>query len=487
MTTPNNLSGRAPRGRSLSFMLPSNTLNAAALPFTPELPVTYAAAAAHAFPSIEAEVADAAGHSIIADAGSSEASAVGSLPSAPVEPSAAVSAELTNPSASGSMETNVATAASTGPITTPPVELDAVSTELPAFATASFTEDNDTITVNAPPIVPPTVAPVPPAVATHAFATPSFAIDPRTGSETDEGHDLDTDDGHDGSIASGSHSSSATLAPESEADAASDIAGTADAIVSQYIHIVDMDGDTLTYEPSTPQSFTATTPSAQSMDLNSPTQSSSTTAHADPVFSYHRDADLFVKVNDSNGPANFKVCSALIAAASPVWRKQIYGGDHPHQDDGKWIIHMTGNKDRAFGLHVIFSIIHYQFSEVPETPTVDQYYDLTTVALHYDCCQLLIPFTRKWVNSYELRSKYDSQPDGKLDEKLLRIYWALGAGFLFLRALDRVVNTSTISPNGAFVNHEGRIWDDRDLPSHVIGKFHPLHSTLGDLLIFFCR
>lgn len=36
----------------------------------------------------------------------------------------------------------------------------------------------------------------------------------------------------------------------------------------------DMDGETLTYEPSTPGSFAATTPSAESMDLNSPTMRS---------------------------------------------------------------------------------------------------------------------------------------------------------------------------------------------------------------------
>lgn len=442
---------RVARARSYSVSQPSaGSLNATARPFTPSFHPTTGDGTANAFASIEDEVAEAAGTPITADTGSPTAGAVASAAPGAVDHHIAVFSDSAVPSSSTAMENTVTTPEFAGSITSDPVELDAVSTEVTVLpgSVATPPQGAGVIIVN----LPPAVAFVP--------ATAS-ASDHPTGSETDETHEQDTDDGRDDSVVTSRTHSSATLGPDPTAEQ--------DVITTQYITISDMDGETLTNDPSTPGSFIATTPS----DLNSPTysMSTSTTTHADPVWSYHRDADLFVKVNDTNGPVYFKVCSALIAAASPVWRKQIYGGNHPLQDDGKWIINMTGSKDRAFGLHVVFSIIHYQFSEVPENPTVDEYSDLAAVATHYDCCQLLIPFAKKWLSTYELRAKYDSKAEGKIDDKLLRIYWAMGAGYLFVRILDRVANMATISPTGAFVNHEGIIWDDRDLPQHVIGEF----------------
>lgn len=438
MTSPANISAVGPRRRSLSVNLASGTtLNVNARPFTPELPIIAPPASPNTRALIQAEVAEAAATPIVDNNDSSEAHAVGSVASLRAWPGGPGRVFSTNGSLSFP----------------PPAELDAISTEVAALPVANV------------------VNPV---------------SDPVTGSETD--------DGNDGSVKSGtSRSSSATLAPDDPEAEATATQGTVGAsgniVVTYYFAPPEMDGEMLAYEPPAPMSV-AITPSAGSTDLPSPTSTNSTSTRSDPVWSYHRDADLLIKVNDSKGLAYFKVCSALIAAASPVWRQMIYGGDHQHQeDDGKWIVHMTGHKDRAFGLHILFSIIHYQFSEVPETPTLDQYHDLATVASHYDCCQLLIPYAKNWVNSYELRSKYNSQPDGKIDEKLMRIYWALGAGFLFVRLLDRVANTATISPTGAFVNHEGKIWarDDPDLPANVIGEFHPQYLPPGSLLILFCR
>jgi len=114
------------------------------------------------------------------------------------------------------------------------------------------------------------------------------------------------------------------------------------------------------------------------------------------VVSYHIDADLYVRVKEEHGTVMYKVCSALIAAASPVWRKMIYGGLCPRPDRGKWITDMVAPEDNAYGLDIVFSIIHYKFHEIPERPDIDQLYGIARVVEKYGCSHVLIPYMRNW-------------------------------------------------------------------------------------------
>jgi hypothetical protein len=114
------------------------------------------------------------------------------------------------------------------------------------------------------------------------------------------------------------------------------------------------------------------------------------------VTSYHIDADLYVKVRESGETVMYKVHSALIAAASAVWRKAIYGGECPRPATGRWVMQMLAPEDDAFGLDVMFSLIHYKFHELPGSLTVDEMYGLARVAEKYNCAHIMIPHMAKW-------------------------------------------------------------------------------------------
>lgn len=113
------------------------------------------------------------------------------------------------------------------------------------------------------------------------------------------------------------------------------------------------------------------------------------------VVSFHIDADLYVCVNQQ-GPTYFKVHSALVAAASPVWRTQIYGGKYNRPAKGKWIIDMNNDDDSQYGLDIVFSIVHYKFHEIPTRPLIEELFGIAKIVSKYQCEHLVTPFMKGW-------------------------------------------------------------------------------------------
>ena len=114
------------------------------------------------------------------------------------------------------------------------------------------------------------------------------------------------------------------------------------------------------------------------------------------VTSYHIDADLYVKIKKDDNIVIAKVNSALIAAASSVWRKMIYGSGCGRPKHGKWVIEMLDPEDYAYGLDIIFSLVHYKYHEIPERPNIDQLYAIAHIVEKCDCAHLVVPFMQKW-------------------------------------------------------------------------------------------
>jgi len=114
------------------------------------------------------------------------------------------------------------------------------------------------------------------------------------------------------------------------------------------------------------------------------------------VTSYHIDADLYVKIKKDDTIVIAKVNSALIAAASSVWRKMIYGSGCGRPKRGKWVIEMLDPEDYAYGLDIIFSLVHYKYHEIAERPNIDELYAIAHIVEKYDCAHLVVPFMQKW-------------------------------------------------------------------------------------------
>ncbi|KAK3682277.1 hypothetical protein B0T22DRAFT_387018 [Podospora appendiculata] len=185
-----------------------------------------------------------------------------------------------------------------------------------------------------------------------------------------------------------------------------------------------------------------------------------------PILSYHVDGDLYIKVCGAEGIALYKVCSPLIAAASPVWRRTVYGGEHPRPDKGKWVIEMLDSDDHVYGLDIIFSIAHYKFLEIPTRPDIDQLYFISKVAEKYQCTHLFIPFMEKWVTG--LNWHVVMNKDRNDNDKTLYITWVLGEGRWFSRVVTKVAHQASVDEKGTLLDTNGQPWKDQGLPRYII-------------------
>jgi hypothetical protein len=187
--------------------------------------------------------------------------------------------------------------------------------------------------------------------------------------------------------------------------------------------------------------------------------------------SYHIDADLAVKVQDSHGLQVFKVHSALIAAASPVWRQKIYGGEYARPKTGDWVISMCDADENAAGLDVIFSLIHYKFHEIPARPGMGLLYSIAQVANKYTCVHLLVPYTAKWIGSMDWQLIMTNQ-SGDDYEKALFITWVFGEPCWFYHTISHVAYRATQDANGGNLLSGGGVpLEQYGLPSGITGEY----------------
>ena len=190
-----------------------------------------------------------------------------------------------------------------------------------------------------------------------------------------------------------------------------------------------------------------------------------------PVTSYHIDADLAVKVQGISGPQIFRVCSALIAAASPVWRQQIYSGEYARPTVGDWALDMRGTNDSAAGLDIVFSIVHYKFHEIPAQPSIDVLHSVAQVVSKYACAHLLIPYIGKWIDN--LNWHITTNEDRKDDDKVLCLSWVFGEARWFARVISGAASRATVdSVSAELIDGDGVSWVSQGLPADLIGKNH---------------
>ncbi|KAK0743039.1 hypothetical protein B0T18DRAFT_287444, partial [Schizothecium vesticola] len=183
--------------------------------------------------------------------------------------------------------------------------------------------------------------------------------------------------------------------------------------------------------------------------------------------SYHIDADLAVKAQDTHGLQVFKVHSALIAAASPVWRQKIYGGEYARPKTGDWVISMCDVDENAAGLDVIFSLIHYKFHEIPARPGMSLLHSIAQVANKYTCVHLLVPYTAKWIEGMDWQMIMTNQ-SGDDYEKALFITWVFGEPCWFYHTIFHVAYRATLDANcGSLLSGGGVPLEQYGLPSGI--------------------
>ncbi|KAK3303134.1 uncharacterized protein B0T15DRAFT_401575 [Chaetomium strumarium] len=187
----------------------------------------------------------------------------------------------------------------------------------------------------------------------------------------------------------------------------------------------------------------------------------------DTVVSYHEDADMCIRISESEGvKVLYKACAALVAAASPSLKALIASKNHDIPADGELVLDVADFGNDSYGLGIVLSIIHYKFHGIPTRPDVDQLCSIARVVEKCDCAHLLVPYMDKWVAGLEWHIVMkDDQND---DEKTLYLAWVFGEARYFAGMLPKVAHKAALSDTGVLLDTHGQPWHDHGLPPAVV-------------------
>ncbi|KAK6227641.1 nuclear pore protein [Colletotrichum tabaci] len=199
------------------------------------------------------------------------------------------------------------------------------------------------------------------------------------------------------------------------------------------------------------------------------------TPEADKRISYHEDADLHIKVRESNGAVVvYSVRSAALASASRVWKDLLAKNTAP-------VLELHSAADTASGLDVLFSIAHFKFHELPAMPNVGELYDLALASDKYAATHLLVPFMKDWVvalNRHVLMAGARNDED-----KTLVLSWVFGEARWFSRVLAKAAFKSRVGTDGALLDSKGRPWRDQPVSDEVVGMLAAARAEAVEKII----
>ncbi|KAI8628376.1 hypothetical protein F5Y19DRAFT_476356 [Xylariaceae sp. FL1651] len=190
------------------------------------------------------------------------------------------------------------------------------------------------------------------------------------------------------------------------------------------------------------------------------------------ITSFHSDADLKVIVQQPGGDitTTYMVCACAMACASPLWRSMLFyntaqarGAEGEIKENLDQTLKLEGD---AEAIGVLFRIIHYDFSHVPEEPTLDQLFELCLNACRFRCTHLFHPWANKWISSMStFVSEAHCHPEC---HKALHIAWTFGDIDLFRDMIDALIVSTKIDAKGRIVNISGKPLDDMLLNLNVL-------------------
>ncbi|KAK2614961.1 hypothetical protein N8I77_001746 [Diaporthe amygdali] len=189
--------------------------------------------------------------------------------------------------------------------------------------------------------------------------------------------------------------------------------------------------------------------------IDEPTESS--VPEADRIVQYHEEADLHIKVQETDGTtAIYSVRTSTLEGTSRIWKQDL--ASHTSET--------YESSDPAYGLDVIFSIAHYKFHDIPQTPSIRNLYDIALVAEKFQTIHLLVPFIKGWIAEVP---REVTVADAAVDEdKTLVTGWLLGQAQWFSKILSNCAYNAHIGADGQLLNAEGKPWGDQPVSSDVV-------------------
>ncbi|GAB1316163.1 hypothetical protein MFIFM68171_06373 [Madurella fahalii] len=184
------------------------------------------------------------------------------------------------------------------------------------------------------------------------------------------------------------------------------------------------------------------------------------------VVSYHVNADLEIRVPGQRGDVAYNVCSALVAAASPTWRKTLVGPRATYAHTGERIMRLADIDNHIFGVNIVFSIIHWNFHNIPGRLDIDQLYSVARVVEQFSCAHLLVPFMKQWIGGLNWHILMNGEDND--DDKTLYLAWVLGEATCFAQMVVKVSRKVTLSKDGTLLDTRGQPWEKQGLPRVIL-------------------
>ena len=185
-------------------------------------------------------------------------------------------------------------------------------------------------------------------------------------------------------------------------------------------------------------------------------EESETPPKPNPTIEMDPRGDLFIKggvhgkdfVSDIQGHQLYRVCSATLARASPVFERMLFGHFNEarpapyswHPPLASWTV--TLDDSYAEELTILLGLAHAQFQFIPSNPDPETIYKVAILADRYDLIRLLRPYAKPWATKLNYYLPNMTNPSW-----VVHVAWHLGNEALFLEATRKLCMESYVGFN----------------------------------------
>ncbi|KAH6645037.1 hypothetical protein BKA67DRAFT_542023 [Truncatella angustata] len=197
------------------------------------------------------------------------------------------------------------------------------------------------------------------------------------------------------------------------------------------------------------------------------------------VASFHKDADLVIKVTSKSDDVKYKVIWSNVAAASDAFARLLLEVNVQNKDNSTSRVVQV--PDNATAFRVLMNIVHYNFKEVPKQPTVDELFEICILVSKYDCIHLVQPWAESWAH---VLADFTTGADVAIKNyKVLWVAWVLGCARPFREMADSLILTSKVDENGSLIHVGGEQVKTLVLPYGLLDGIDHVRSIIMQAIL----
>ncbi|KAK2024072.1 hypothetical protein LX32DRAFT_599429 [Colletotrichum zoysiae] len=197
----------------------------------------------------------------------------------------------------------------------------------------------------------------------------------------------------------------------------------------------------------------------------------------DQVFYLDSRGDLTLRIGqkDAEEPYQLVVCSRTVARSSAVFRAMLFGGFAESKSEGEssWVVDLPDDEHHL--MFLLLTIIHGNFTFLPEKLNPEELYQLLIVADKYDMVHTLRPMLATWYQPHLETAAIAG------NETFLWVAWVLGDKKTFENLALRLVLYSKVDEGGQLLD-SNRNHFSKHRPLGPLGILERIAHTREDII-----